>query len=739
MEKVYRFLYSQYGRDFRLSDRVRSIWMYFGMLGLLEKYLKWKTADLLAAVWRSERPPPPSFLTLGLSDVPLCLLGTDFRFWKQRLRSRSPTSKHVQLAFALNQGKAAGLPVSDDFVRAAVSSCVERLCSDEDIVEEVTVDGTTVTVADLRREISRTVEEIYGHGRQERGTPGSRRAASVKSSVESSRSRGGPHQFLSTQLSTVRGSEFLVGVAARGHRIVWIHAPGHPEDWEDTLWDSRSRAITCQGDRIPAYPVGLTEPFKVRTITRGAVDPYQLARRWQPSLWKPLQRHECSRLVGEPVSSGVITSFLGKCDPEDGRFFVSGDYEAATDYLNPELSEHCLEEVCHRLGVPPEETLVLLKCLPRHELIDPVTKETLGVQRRGQLMGSPISFPVLTILNLAFTRYSLELGACPENPLSTARPLDDHEILVNGDDVLFRAHPWEYRYWKAVVALGGLRPSLGKNQVSRRYFTINSELWHAILQPESELFPYTWFKSERLRFPQMGLAFGSVKGGCSELEEQPLFSQGAPAAASSRTSCWREFLQDAPIPSLAWDMLWDLSSSLRSQVPKGMAYCLPEWLGGLGLPLPPKGHPLREQRMAGSASLALARYIRDNWDTRTVRSWWRGRAYGGNSPAYLEYADEQLHRALHSLKVLPEPVPIDQDPDRYPLPLSSFFPIGVFSYEYCTKADKEEDMGKRLANLSKSWTRLLYRAWGSKTLPLHGSEIEYNPPKTFLSTRWITC
>ena len=88
-------------------------------------------------------------------------------------------------------------------------------------------------------------------------------------------------------------------------------------------------------------------------------------------------------------------------------------------------------------------------------------------------MGSPVSFPVLCLINIAATlvSYEIRLGLDYVD-------LSQIPICVNGDDVLFWAVDQEhYDIWKQVTAKCGLKFSLGKNYTSRRYAVINSELY----------------------------------------------------------------------------------------------------------------------------------------------------------------------------------------------------------------------------------------------------------------------
>jgi hypothetical protein len=95
----------------------------------------------------------------------------------------------------------------------------------------------------------------------------------------------------------------------------------------------------------------------------------------------------------------------------------------------------------------------------------------------GQLMGSPVSFPILCIVNYAVTRHVMERA------YGKTITLLDEALKVNGDDVLFTLPPADYQLWCSNVSAAGLSPSIGKNYVSRRYAVINStifdcgELW----------------------------------------------------------------------------------------------------------------------------------------------------------------------------------------------------------------------------------------------------------------------
>jgi len=102
-----------------------------------------------------------------------------------------------------------------------------------------------------------------------------------------------------------------------------------------------------------------------------------------------------------------------------------------------------------------------------------LTKENFKVvylQTNGQLMGSVLSFPILCFANLCAYWVALE------NHLGRSIILRDLPVLVNGDDILFRADTKFYSFWKQIVAGCGFELSIGKNYFSSQYTMINSQL-----------------------------------------------------------------------------------------------------------------------------------------------------------------------------------------------------------------------------------------------------------------------
>nr|QKI29250.1 RNA-dependent RNA polymerase [Kummerowia striata ourmiavirus] len=269
--------------------------------------------------------------------------------------------------------------------------------------------------------------------------------------------------------------------------------PSPNATWESTrkeggalgLW-ARRFLESYPGDQIEATQiacrrVGIPEPFKLRVISAGQADAYSRLLRYQPSLWGLLKDHPCFQLIGRPLERGDISKFWKQATRRFGSKAValSGDYSAATDNLHPLLAEATMMELLRGSNLGDVEEALLIAGLTRHR-IDPERVgeqpllETGVAQRWGQLMGSPISFPILCLINAAACRYALENEAGLQGCLS----LEDAGILVNGDDCLVPLpSPKGMEEWTRVVKACGLNPSPGKCFVSLHSAQLNSTLF----------------------------------------------------------------------------------------------------------------------------------------------------------------------------------------------------------------------------------------------------------------------
>lgn len=227
---------------------------------------------------------------------------------------------------------------------------------------------------------------------------------------------------------------------------------------EDSSWDpirSDFRSF-CAGFKRRA----LNNRTRLSTVSTGGKDRIVSVFSVERSFLTPLHRiiyDHISRkkwLLRGEAEPGRFLDFL----PRQGEIFVSGDYESASDNLNVHLSEHilaCLESTSEFV---PRRVWAEARAALRSGLGKGSTQE------RGQLMGSVLSFPLLCITNFLALKFSIRRFV---------------PLRINGDDIVFRATPSEYRDWKNCVQEWGLTLSQGKTLVSKSTFSLNSAFFQS--------------------------------------------------------------------------------------------------------------------------------------------------------------------------------------------------------------------------------------------------------------------
>lgn len=151
-----------------------------------------------------------------------------------------------------------------------------------------------------------------------------------------------------------------------------------------------------------------------------------------------------------------------------GEVFVSGDYESASDNLNIHLSEYIISCLSSSSTVVPDSVWGEARKALRARF------RGGGVQARGQLMGSLLSFPLLCITNYLAARFFLRRRV---------------PLRINGDDIVFRSTLAEYHRWAEGVGSWGLTLSQGKTLVSKTVFSLNSAFFRPMAD-RVEFFPF---------------------------------------------------------------------------------------------------------------------------------------------------------------------------------------------------------------------------------------------------------
>lgn len=334
------------------------------------------------------------------------------------------------------------------------------------------------------------------------------------------------------------------------------------------LWWALLKGKSLQEPNVVS-PVALPEPLKVRVITKGPAIRYYLGKVIQRLTWGVLKNHPTFRAIGEPLTLEFLQERLRDIDTTE--HYLSGDYKSATDLLHPDLSAIasfeigqwlCLDDIYQRLYV---DGLVNSQVENPRDHLEPVVP-----QRWGQLMGSPLSFPILCLVNAAINRYFLEMS------YGRSFSLEECPMAINGDDIVMRCKIDSYEAWKMIVDDAGLVPSIGKNYVSRDFFVINS----------------TYYRHK-----------GTTLTGDPIFEKVPYLNLALVTPSIEKMDLVRPNLLDPKIKDLSqlswkacegfepmeqdWLMSkflgWEDVKSLLSRVPRGASYFVSKALGGVGI------------------------------------------------------------------------------------------------------------------------------------------------------------
>lgn len=559
-------------------DETRQLWQ---SIPDLEKFLKWGMANLVARVLDQTELPPkknpdwPDEVFAGWPQARVVRLRLLFKSGRDGYCTR----RQLSFAWSLLQGKAGSLPVDESFRQDALADAVDRLTNTHD-------EGQDELMYELEQACRRVVEWIYPR----RFIPVPSRVASRSASYESGRTKGGTLGTLLEEayqkgLMTGLVPEVLEGMSCSGLEFYT------PDPW---IWDEVEFLAERDAKKLQCRPIGLLEPFKVRVITVGTASEYHLMRRIQPVIYKPLRDNPILKLVGKPLESADASALRAKAMDPQGvcrwldaeRFWVSGDYEAATDYLNPHLSWVVLSAMAERIPSLLKYLSQMKAALVGHEIEVPDCPGEFEQQVWGQLMGSPISFPVLCLVNLAATLLAYE------HRLGQAIHPSQLPVLINGDDVGFYADQKLYGMWKRCTAGAGLKFSLGKNYTHPRYLILNSQV-HDMKN----------FAATHVPHLLSGCLWGMV-GKSSDprdsFDESPLAFLGCVKDLHKDWPDRTEYLTQRFV-ALHW-------KALNEKIPRGMSWYAPPHLGGLGLP---RKVPVKE--LMTKQQLRLAKYL---WDHR---------------------------------------------------------------------------------------------------------------------------
>lgn len=230
-----------------------------------------------------------------------------------------------------------------------------------------------------------------------------------------------------------------------------------------------------QSEFVDACLNGVDRKLSTRsflTVVQSAGKPRPLSKFSADALHlKPLHKAIYDRLSGFSwLNRGDFTSDglrRAGFSYVEGELLFSGDYKSATDNLSIEVAEAILSELLkNTVSVPGSIKHYALSIL-RPILFNLDLDIEDFSPRRGQMMGSLLSFPLLCIQNrIAFLWAGHSVGIdCSKFP-----------CLINGDDILFRSGPHFGAHWMETVSTLSLEVEKTKTSVSAQYGSLNSTL-----------------------------------------------------------------------------------------------------------------------------------------------------------------------------------------------------------------------------------------------------------------------
>lgn len=432
--------------------------------------------------------------------------GSLLRWMRPRLHRFS--RKNTALWYSWFQAKRAALPASESLIEATYLKHRNTLTKpdegDDTIIDQImdlpvfkgvlTRIRNSVAASIAMGNFTQTQPSTHASFESTRGQGGSQAALRDLVGLETSVSaKIGNFQ----ELSSMRYDPVVLSLESRQvHYGVLEHvyrAPG-AEDWSELQaklgeWDL-SKPLDCMIQ-------GIVEPLKVRVISKGPALPYYSQKPLQKAMHAAIRHMPCFRLTGQTFDPTMLIDLKASVEP--GCEWLSIDYSAATDGLSWSYSGRILQEVVGKLSLIDQ--MRAFSVLGPHNIHYPKDCVPPGLQQNGQLMGSPLSFPILCLANLGVyllanhERFSA-LGWDEDQILS--------HVLCNGDDMLYAA---PHAIWDRHVQIGrsvGLAMSPGKAYTHTVYSNINSVSCHFDLNDEKST---PW----QVNFLNTGLYFGQHK------------------------------------------------------------------------------------------------------------------------------------------------------------------------------------------------------------------------------------
>jgi hypothetical protein len=512
----------------------------------VEASFKYSTAAIFNHWMRqTEQPKSP-----GLGEKSFLDLFPRHRRTLSRLRFCHSLNERYSFAYSILQVKKGTDPLPDWLVEDGLRVTAERL-------------GTPPVNQPLERQLLIAIRRVVNETFHRLGASAPVLMPSASGHIESKRSTAGAAGYLYSEDLCVGdfGQEdpsLLERLqTAQGELLVRRYPP-------DFLSEVVGGADLSRLQMDPEARLSCVhEAFKLRSVTSGHARDYYLGKYLCKNLHAQVGRTPWGRFTHEPVSVDYLPTLWAD------EQLASIDYVDATNLMFGHVTDFCWKQICVRAGLSDWVYVWGRSSLTQNTVIFPSGLRVK--QENGQLMGNPLSFLILCVINEACLRLIEQR--------SVGRWLSMHETrtLVNGDDGVVPIRERDYPYARLITAAAGLRFSVGKNYLSRDFAMINSCL---IRYRTVGMFhwrePY-----EIVAYFNVGLVKGTgrvlTKPGDRKVDGVEWLSQAG--------QCARALVKFAPSREQAKRWLGTFLTWNKAKLNgSGRDFYLPTNLGGLGLP-----------------------------------------------------------------------------------------------------------------------------------------------------------
>jgi len=456
-----------------------------------EKYFKFHTSYLINRLLGSELPEP---IHLYPGDLPGIVVGG----WFRRFMESQKVDRELKLSLALGlqNVKRAAISISEDqqdnYLIDHKKNMVGGAYEGHGLEEHLT---------EVREKVV-AITEYYYTGEIAQEVP-IWRVPSTRSCFQHSASQGGTSHYF----ADVGHGQTTDGWDENFHQFGWLRyenetIPLYSQGFSLDDLDAHIASKVDLRSHCRAEVHKVLEPFKCRVITAGDAPIYQAARSLQPVFHSRLRDDTCFQFIGKRHNVEDVEHRYTGCNLvldekifdlrrgsgfknalHDRQFFVAGDFKNATDAMHPSLPKAFIDTLAIVSDLSAMQLRVCRLTLGPHKLFYP--DGDVVMQTWGQLMGSPLSFPVLNIVNAAVLWASAEQYY--DQVLSWERVQSLFRPLINGDDISFLSNKVHYELWKSYAKAAGMSPSIGKNYTTHEFVNINSTTYMCNMLPTDQV------------------------------------------------------------------------------------------------------------------------------------------------------------------------------------------------------------------------------------------------------------